>query len=90
MGYDSSSSDDAQLLVDELERLDQQNPLVEELDETQTEVDDEKLLNKEEMQNQLMKLTTKMNSAKNLRNFLGGVQLHLVAQGLVVQVFAMK
>ena len=49
MGYDSSSSDDAQLLVDELERLDQQNPLVEELDETQTEVDDEKLLNKEEM-----------------------------------------
>ena len=90
VGYDSSSSDDAQLLVDELERLDQQNPLVEELDETHTEVDDEKLLNKEEMQNQLMKLTTKMNSAKNLRNFLGGVQLHLVAQGLVVQVFALK
>ena len=56
MGYDSSSSNDAQLLIDELERLDQLNPLVEDLNETQTKVDDEKLLNNEEMQNQLMKL----------------------------------
>lgn len=38
-----------------------------------TEIGDEQLLNKDEMKNQFLKLTTKMNSAKNLRIFLSGV-----------------
>ena len=40
-----------------------------------TEINDEQLLDKEEMQNQLLRMTTKMNSAKNLRGFLSGVKL---------------
>jgi hypothetical protein len=38
-----------------------------------TDVKDEELLNKEEMQNQFLKMTTKMSSAKNMRKFLGGI-----------------
>ncbi len=80
IGYDSSSSDDAQFLMNDLERLDQIHPTTE-AEETiaQMEMDDERLLNKEEMQNQFMKLTTKMASSKNLRSFLSGVQLHFGA-----------
>lgn len=51
-------------------------------------MDDEKLLNKEEIQNQFLKLTTKMASSKNLRAFLSGVQMHLNAKGFMVSVFA--
>lgn len=55
-----------------------------------TEVKDEDLLNKEEMQNQFLKMTTKMSSAKNMRKFLGGIQLHLEAQGFRINVFPDK
>mgnify|MGYP006094846497 CR=1 FL=1 len=52
-----------------------------------TDVKDEELLNKEEMQNQFLKMTTKMSSAKNMRKFLGGIQLHLEAEGFRINVF---
>lgn len=38
-----------------------------------TQMDDEQLLNKEEMHNQLLRMSSKMSSQKNLREFLGGI-----------------
>lgn len=80
-GYDSCSSGDAHEMMMHLESLEQENPDVVNLDQSIqiTEVKDEELLNKEEMQNQFLKMTTKMSSAKNMRKFLGGIQLHLEA-----------
>ena len=80
-GYDSCSSGDAHEMMMQLESLEQENPDVVNLDQSIqiTEVKDEELLNKEEMQNQFLKMTTKMSSAKNMRKFLGGIQLHLEA-----------
>jgi hypothetical protein len=42
------------------------------------------------MKNQFLKLTTKMNSARNLRLFLSGVQFHLEAQGATFNVFTVS
>lgn len=52
-----------------------------------TEIEDEQLLNKDEMQNQFLKMTTKMTSMKNLRLFLSGVQMHLEAKGFALNVY---
>ena len=77
LGYDSSSSDDVEDMMRDLEGV---GPEGEENASTVhqpvfTHVEDEQLLSKEEMQNQLLKMTTKMTSSKNLREFLGGIQL---------------
>ena len=68
-GYDSTSSDEAELLIQNLDReLDQDENM-----STYEDIDEEKLLSKEELSNQFMKLQTKMKGQKNLREFLNGV-----------------
>ena len=51
-------------------------------------IDDEELLDREEIGNQLMKMKKKMNSAKNMRQFLQGIQLYVRVKGLKLNVFS--
>ena len=52
------------------------------------QMSDEQLLNKEEFYNQIMQMSVKASSAKNLRKFLGGIVLQIDAQGARLRVFA--
>ena len=45
------------------------------------------MLNENEMENQFKKMKTKMYSAKNLRQFLQGIQFCIRAKGLQVNIF---
>ena len=112
-GYDSTSSEDAELLMYQLENADlgkhvpgskvaiqahmiyenqKQKALEESHVSTQggempDELGEDQLLDRTEMMNQFLKMSTRMSSSKNLRNFLAGVQLRLESHGVKIKIF---